>query len=75
MMTNKPKRRKKKDDDFRLIEAINSGQQKMFFDLVKRYQQRLYNFGLRMCGDKSDAEDLVQETFSLRLKEFIQSLF
>jgi len=62
-MTTKPKLRKKKDDDFKLIEAINSGQKNLFFDLVKRYQQRLYNFGLRMCRDKSDAEDLVQETF------------
>ena len=50
-MTTKPKLRKKKDDDFKLIEAINSGQKNLFFDLVKRYQQRLYNFGLRMCRD------------------------
>lgn len=63
MTTKKPKPRKTKDDDSELIEAINSGQKKLFFDLVKRYQHRLYNFGLRMCRDKSDAEDLVQETF------------
>ena len=62
-MTNKPKHSKKKDDDFHLIEAINSGQKNLFYDLVQRYQQRLYNFGLRICRDKSDAEDLVQETF------------
>ena len=62
-MTNNPKRSKKKDDDYHLIEAINSGQKNLFYDLVNRYQQRLYNFGLRMCRDKSDAEDLVQETF------------
>ncbi|MEW6674150.1 MAG: sigma-70 family RNA polymerase sigma factor [Thermodesulfobacteriota bacterium] len=63
MMTKNPKRRKKQDDDSKLIAAINSGQKHLFLDLVTRYQQRLYNFGLRMCRDTSDAEDLVQDTF------------
>lgn len=52
-----------KDDDFGLIQAINSGQVDMFHELVKRYEQRLYNFSLRMCRDHSDAEDMVQDTF------------
>jgi len=52
-----------KDEDFGLIQAINSGQVDKFPDLVKRYEQRLYNFSLRMCRDHSDAEDMVQETF------------
>ncbi len=49
-----------------MIEAINSGQsgqQQLFYDLVKRYERRLYNFGFKICGDVRDAEDLVQETF------------
>jgi RNA polymerase sigma-70 factor (ECF subfamily) len=52
-----------KDEDFALIQAINSGQLDKFHDLVKRYEQRLYNFSLRMCRDHSDAEDMVQDTF------------
>ena len=56
-------RRKVKDKDFDLIQAINAGQVDKFHDLVKRYEQRLYNFSLRMCRDKSDAEDMVQDTF------------
>ena len=52
-----------KDKDFELIRAINSGQYDRFPDLVKRYEQKLYNFCLRMCGDPADAEDTVQETF------------
>ena len=56
-------RKKIKDKDFELIRAINSGQFDRFPDLVKRYEQKLYNFGLRMCRDSADAEDTVQETF------------
>ena len=52
-----------KDQDFELIQAINSGQYDRFPDLVKRYEQKLYNFCLRMCGEPADAEDTVQETF------------
>jgi RNA polymerase sigma-70 factor (ECF subfamily) len=51
------------DEDYELITAINAGDQKLFYLLVQRYEQRLYNFGLRMCNDSRDAEDMVQETF------------
>jgi len=52
-----------KDNDFDLIQAINSGQTEKFQDLVKRYEQKLYNFSLRMCRNASDAEDMIQDTF------------
>jgi RNA polymerase sigma-70 factor (ECF subfamily) len=55
--------RKLKDKDYDLIQAINSGQVDKFHDLVKRYEQKLYNFSLRMCRNHSDAEDMVQDTF------------
>jgi RNA polymerase sigma-70 factor (ECF subfamily) len=58
-----PNRKIVKDDDFDLIQSINSGQVDKFHELVKRYEQKLYNFSLRMCRDHSDAEDMVQETF------------
>ena len=58
-----PNRKKVKDKDFDLIQSINSGQVEKFHDLVKRYDQILYNFSMRMCRDHSDAEDMVQETF------------
>ncbi len=62
-MASKSKSETKKDEDYDLIAAINSGRSNLFLDLVKRYEQSLYNFGLKMCGDITDAEDLVQETF------------
>jgi len=58
-----PNPKKIKDNDSELIQTINSGQFDLFHDLVKRYEQKLYNFSLRMCRDPSDAEDMVQETF------------
>jgi RNA polymerase sigma-70 factor (ECF subfamily) len=51
------------DNDFKLIEAINAGQKDLFYDIVKKYERPLYNFGLRMCKDPQDAEDVVQDTF------------
>ena len=61
--TKNPKPKKVKDDDYGLIQDINSGQVEKFHDLVRRYEQKLYNFSLRMCRDHSDAEDMVQDTF------------
>ena len=58
-----PNHGKIKDKDFDLIQAINAGQVDRFHELVKRYEQKLYNFSLRMCGDHSDAQDMVQDTF------------
>ena len=64
MTTNRePKRKKIRDKDTELVEAINAGDTGLFQELVKRYEQKLYNFGVRMCGDVCDAEDLVQETY------------
>jgi RNA polymerase sigma-70 factor (ECF subfamily) len=62
-MSKKPSPRRKTDEDTALIQAINAGQTERFYELVEKYETRLFNFGLRMCGDVSDAEDMVQETF------------
>jgi RNA polymerase sigma-70 factor (ECF subfamily) len=51
------------DDDTELIIQINSGRTDLFPELVRRYEQKLYNFGIRMCRDVQDAEDMVQDTF------------
>lgn len=60
----KPSQTKKRiDNDTELIRAINSGRQELFYELVRRYEKSLYNFGLRMCDNPSDAEDMVQDTF------------
>jgi RNA polymerase sigma-70 factor (ECF subfamily) len=62
-MPKQPVPSKRTDEDYDLIQAINSGHMELFHELVRKYEDKLYNFGLRMCGDASDAEDMVQETF------------
>ncbi|MFZ7127297.1 MAG: RNA polymerase sigma factor [Desulfobacterales bacterium] len=58
-----PREKMVRDEDFDLIQAINAGEVDRFHQLVQKYQRKLYNFGLRMCGEARDAEDLVQDTF------------
>jgi RNA polymerase sigma-70 factor, ECF subfamily len=58
-----PEKKKVEDADSELIAAINAGQVERFQELVERYQGKLYNFGLKMCGDSHDSEDMVQDTF------------
>jgi RNA polymerase sigma factor (sigma-70 family) len=46
-----------------LIEAVQAGDQSAWRDVIERYQGRLVSFARRRLAQKSDAEDLVQETF------------
>lgn len=59
----KPEKKKVEDADSELIAAINAGAVERFQELMERYQVKLYNFGLKMCGDNRDSEDMVQDTF------------
>jgi len=62
-MRLKREQRNKQDEDLDLINGIQSGQKDLFYELVKRYEGKIYNFGLKLCRDIGDAEDLVQDTF------------
>jgi len=46
-----------------LVERCRKGDMQAFGALVAKYQDRIYNLILRMCGRASDAEELAQETF------------
>lgn len=48
------------DEDVMLL--LQSGNEKAFDELVKRYQPRLYNYLFRYTRNHEDTEDLVQET-------------
>lgn len=64
----KKKMKKNKDvvftrADIEFLDRIQSGDKSAFDELVGKYEGRLYNFGLKVCKNVRDAEDLVQETF------------
>lgn len=49
--------------DAYLIEAVQSGDQDAWRIVIDRYEGRLLAFARRMLAQRSEAEDLVQETF------------
>lgn len=51
------------DEDAPLIAAALDGSSVAWERLVRRYERRVYNFGLRMTGNPSDAMDLLQDVF------------
>jgi RNA polymerase sigma-70 factor (ECF subfamily) len=50
-------------DDQRLITASLRGDAAAFGELVRRYQDRLYNTVYRLLGNAEDAQDVVQDAF------------
>lgn len=50
-------------DDEALIEAAIQGSGRAWDRLVRRHEQRVYNFGLRLTGNPADARDVMQEVF------------
>jgi RNA polymerase sigma-70 factor (ECF subfamily) len=57
-------------DDLTLVQRFRQGDMESFSLLVAKYQDRIYNMLLRMCGRAADAEELAQEAF-LRAMERI----
>lgn len=51
------------DEDAALVKDINEGNPHLMENLVGKYSQKLYGFGLKICRNPEDAEDLVQDTF------------
>ena len=49
-----------KSDD-RLIQSALAGSEQAWLTLIKRYEKRLYNYALRMCGSRDDAMDILQD--------------
>ncbi len=51
------------DEDEALIAAALNGSAYAWEKLVKRYEGKMYNYGLRLTGNATDAMDLMQEVF------------
>jgi RNA polymerase sigma-70 factor (ECF subfamily) len=51
------------DEDEALIKAALNGSSFAWEKLVKGYERKIYNYGLRLTGNNTDAMDLTQEVF------------
>jgi len=49
--------------DLALIARVRSGDEDAFDALVERYQDKVYGLALRLSGNSSDAEEILQDTF------------
>ncbi|MCV2884949.1 RNA polymerase sigma factor [Aestuariibacter sp. AA17] len=49
--------------DEQLINKALQGNKKAWLSLIKRYESSIYNYALRMTGNRDDAMDLLQEVF------------
>jgi RNA polymerase sigma-70 factor (ECF subfamily) len=50
-------------DDLTLVVRAQEGDTRAFEALVRRHQRQLYRLALRLVGNRSDAEDAVQDAF------------
>ena len=52
-----------------LVERVQGGDSAAFDVLVRRYIRRAFTVAFRLLGHREDAEDLVQETFMILLRQ------
>jgi RNA polymerase sigma-70 factor (ECF subfamily) len=50
------------NSDLELVKAARAGNQSALEILLERHQPRIYRFGMKMCRDPEDAQDILQET-------------
>jgi len=55
-----------------LIFQAQQGDRKALAELVKNYEQTVYNFSFKICRDKEKAENIMQETFLSMVKSLYQ---
>lgn len=57
-----------KKEEITLVTKAQSGNRKAFEKLILRYQRRIFGYVMKITGSRSDAHDIVQDTF---LKAFL----
>jgi RNA polymerase sigma-70 factor (ECF subfamily) len=45
-----------------LLDAARAGDRSALTKLLERHQQKVFGFGIKMCGDSEDAKDIAQDT-------------
>ena len=59
-------------DELKLIEQAQRGDRKSLAELVKIYEQTVFNFSFKICRNKDKAEHTMQETFLSMVKNLKQ---
>jgi RNA polymerase sigma-70 factor (ECF subfamily) len=59
-------------DEEVLIEQAKNGDKKALTQLVKNYEQTVYNFSFKICRDREKAQNIMQETFYSMIKHLNQ---
>src|SRR5512147_1146372 len=59
-------------EEIELIEEAKKGNKKALAELVKKYEQTIYNFSFKICRDPEKAENIMQETFYSMVKSLNQ---
>lgn len=54
--------------DAELVARVKQGDGKAMDQLLARHENKIYRFGLRMCGNEDDARDVLQETLLAAFK-------
>lgn len=59
-------------EETEIIEKAQSGDRQALSDLIKKYEQTVYNFSFKICRNKEKAENTMQETFLSMVKSLNQ---
>lgn len=59
-------------EETEIIRKAQSGDKQALAELVKKYEQTIYNFAFKICRDKNYAEHIMQETFYSMVKSLHQ---
>jgi len=59
-------------EETELIDKAKAGDKKALAELVKKYEQTVYNFSFKICRDPEKAENIMQETFLSMIRSLYQ---
>ena len=51
------------NDETALLDRAKQGDERAFTELVRQYEEMVYNFSFKVCRDRSDAAETLQDTF------------
>ena len=59
-------------EETEIIKLAQKGDRKALAQIVKNYEQTIYNFAFKICRDRNKAEHIMQETFFSMVKSLHQ---